>query len=85
MGLNTILKAIKLNIPNFVVQNILSESLKSEKIKKFKNLFFHPYHFSSYIKNISWWFDIEKKFKKYGFQPPKIREIALHISESLLL
>ena len=62
MELNTILKAIKLNVPNFVVQNILNESLKSEKIKKFKYLFFHPYHFSSYIKNMSWWFDIEKKF-----------------------
>ena len=83
MELNTILKAIKLNVPNFVVQNILNESLKSEKIKKFKNLFFHPYHFSSYIKNMSWWFDIEKKFKKYGFQPPKIREISLEIGIDL--
>ena len=50
---DNLLKAIKLNVPNFVVQNILNESLKSEKIKKFKNLFFHPHHFSYYINNIS--------------------------------
>ena len=32
---------------------------------------------------MSWWFDIEKKFKKYGFQPPKIREISLEIGIDL--
>ena len=74
MELNTILKAIKLNVPNFVVQNILNESLKSEKIKKFKNLFFHPYHFSSYIKNMSWWFDIEKNLKNMAFNPQKLEK-----------
>ena len=42
MELNTILKAIKLNVPNFVVQNILNESLKSEKKKNLKTyLFIH--------------------------------------------
>ena len=83
MELNTILKAIKLNVPNFVVQNILYESLKSEKIKKFKNLFFHPHHFSYFINNMSWWFDIEKKFKKYGFQPPKVKTISTDLGIDL--
>ena len=83
MDIKTILKAFKLNVPNFVIQNILNESLKSEKIKKFKNLFYHPHHFSTYINNMSWWVDLEKKFLKYGFQPPKISEISLEIGIDL--
>ena len=83
MDIKTILNAFKFNVPNFVIQNILNESLKSEKIKKFKNLFYHPHHFSTYINNMSWWVDLEKKFLKYGFQPPKISEISLEIGIDL--
>ncbi len=83
MDLKTILLEIKINIPNFVIQNILNESLKSKKLKKFKNLFYHPNHFSSHVKNKSWWNELEKKFKKYGFQPPKIKELSLELGIDL--
>ena len=32
--------------------------------------------FCTKFKNLSWWDDIEKKFKKYGFQPPQVKTIS---------
>lgn len=75
--------ALKVKVPDFVIQNIINESIKTQKIKKYKNLYYYPKHFAQNIKNLSWWYDIEKKFKKYGFQPPKVKTISTDLGIDL--
>ena len=79
----TLSNALKIKVPDFVIKNITNESVKSGKLKKFKNLFYHPIYFFENVSNISWWYDLEKKFKEYGFLPPKIKEISTDIGIDL--
>ena len=74
---------IKIKVPDFVVQNIINESVKTQKLKRYKNLYYYPKHFAENVRNLSWWYDIEKKFKKYGFQPPKIKTISTDLGINL--
>jgi len=75
--------ALKVKVPDFVIQNIINELIKTQKIKKYKNLYYYPKHFAQNIINLSWWYDIEKKFKKYGFHPPKVKTISTDLGIDL--
>tara|TARA_A100001011_G_scaffold64033_1_gene64619 strand:+ start:975 stop:2885 length:1911 start_codon:yes stop_codon:yes gene_type:complete len=78
-----VISKIGIEIPDYVSRSIFQECVKLGKLKKSKNLYFHPSNFYQISNDLSWWIDLEQYFKNFGYQPPKINDLSKEVGIDL--